>query len=129
MSFMDINQTVYKLCTQNKDLRDFLISKGFNNLSSDTMFNTMAKMIKLKDALKLKNIDAEIFQEEYKSFSSKVIENENFENKDSKYTIEGAVPCPIRVPLMESLKDFSTGKDIDIDFDLISSKIKRNFQT
>ena len=89
---MDINQTVYKLCTQNKDLRDFLISKGFNNLSSDTMFNTMAKMIKLKDALKLKNIDAEIFQEEYKSFSSKVIENENFENKDSKYTIEGAVP-------------------------------------
>lgn len=124
---MDINQTVYKLCTQNKDLRDFLISKGINHLSSDTMFNTMAKMIKLKDALKLKNIDAEIFQEEYKSFSSKVIENENFENKDSKYTIEGAVPCPIRVPLMESLKDFSTGKDIDIDFDLRSANLGMDF--
>ncbi|WP_308533612.1 ABC transporter substrate-binding protein [uncultured Peptoniphilus sp.] len=126
---MDFNKTVFELCNENEKLREFLISKGFEPLKNDKLFKTMAKMIKLKDALKMKNIDRHIFMEEFNNYNGVILEDENIEKEGKKFIVEGAVPCPIRVPLMENLKEISDEKIKEVDFDLRSANLGLDFVT
>lgn len=124
---MDLNLTVYRLCEENKKLREFLISKGYDNLKDDKNYKLMGRMIKLSQALKMKSIDKNQFIEEYNNFLNGYVEL--FENKkDSKYMVAGAVPCPIKVPLFDLLNEFNKKNNIeDIDYDFRTANLGMEF--
>lgn len=126
---MNLNRDVYSLCMENSELKDFLIMKGFDNLKNPAAFKLMAKMIKLKDALKLKGISAELFVEEYERYIGKFeMQEEILNNNTAKYTVAGAVPCPIRVPLIDLLNDYNEKNDIsNIKYDFRSANLGLDF--
>ncbi|WP_028328683.1 DUF438 domain-containing protein [Brachyspira alvinipulli] len=54
---IDINDTVYNICSRYPKLKEALYELGFNNIKNPIMFNTAAKVITLKGALKFKKIN------------------------------------------------------------------------
>ncbi len=101
---------------------DLFIANGFEQFSNKKMFDMMAKMVSLEDALKSKNISAEIFEDRLVSFiedrygSDKV--NTGLEAKSLKadVNIEGVLPCPIRIPLLEGFESWAKSKKDEFDF-------------
>ncbi len=115
-----LNKTIYELCTKDKKLKHFLISKGFENLKDDISFNNFAKMINLESALKMKGIDIDLFISEYKKYKDI---NCIFERKNNKYIIKGSVPCPVKIPLEEKFKEIVENNDFDLAYDFESANL------
>ena len=57
LELIDINDTVYNICSKYPKLKEALYELGFDKIKNPIMFNTAAKIMSLKSALKLKNIN------------------------------------------------------------------------
>ncbi|MDO5715360.1 MAG: ABC transporter substrate-binding protein [Tissierellia bacterium] len=125
---MNFKKSVYESCEEHKKLREFLISKGFDNLKDEDQYRMMAPMINLEDALHMRQIDSAIFEEEFRQYNGYHLEEEA-PNEKGDVLVSGAVPCPIKVPLIEALKDFSPKQKEDINFDLRSANLGMDFVT
>lgn len=109
-----LNKTLYDIINSNPKMYDFFIANGFDNLKNKKMLQIMGKNIKLGMALKSKKINPELFLEKVNAFlekdgdvdisleENKISENEVDTQKD--VLIEGVLPCPIRIPLLEGIK-------------------------
>ena len=118
---IDFNRKIYDLVSGNKDILEFLSANGFENLRDKEMLENFGRKISLKDALKLKNINSDIFRENLEVF----MENKNeFKSEDSDFrgyingkdvAIEGVLPCPIRMPLVDAVDDYINSCERDFN--------------
>lgn len=56
---IDLNDSVYNICTAHNKIKDLLFNLGFDKINNKVMFNTVAKVMTLDKAIKLKNINFE----------------------------------------------------------------------
>lgn len=115
-----LTETIYELCAKDKNLRRFLIAKGFDNFRNDHDFNTFAKLIDLQSALKVKNIEANLFLEEYKKHKERLNLSDD---KSATYRIKGFVPCPVKIPVEEMLREEIARNNLDLSFDFESANL------
>lgn len=109
--FFSLNDTLYQIVEKYPEALDFFIANGFEQLKNRQMFETMAKNINLGMALKAKKINSELFEEKLAAFLEKDSDTDislegRKENSEGDILIEGVLPCPIRIPLMESIKNW-----------------------
>lgn len=119
------NFNIYKLNEENVGFRDFLISRGFENLKNDADFNKLSKLITLNQLLSMKGYSIDKLEKEYEEYK-----NNFYLDKEEKYEfkVKGAVPCPIKVPLMELLKEYNEENKVDnVNYDFRTANLGMDF--
>lgn len=130
--YFSINDKVFDIVESNPSVKEFLITNGFEQFSNDEVFNKMSKNISLSMALKMKKMNVELFEKRLISYldgKNKSIDiNLTYKKKkDYDINIEGVLPCPIRIPLLEQfelwLKENQSKYDYTIGYELKSANL------
>lgn len=113
--------TLFQVTCQYPESIELLVSLGFPSLKDEQMRQSMGSSITIFDALKMKGIPIETFVDELKS---KIKEN-NPIKREGALTIQGVLPCPVKVPLEEAFEKFLMDKDLDypVDYELKSASM------
>ncbi len=123
--YFSVKESLYDITNKYEEAIDMLVAVGFENMKDESQRNTIGKSITLEMALKMKKVNVETFEkqlidiiEENKNHFIELLD-EKIEKKDANVKITGVLPCPVRVPLMESLKEWldENEKDLDIKVD------------
>ena len=124
----NLDDTLYEIIKKYPEALDFFIANGFEQLKNKQMLEVMGKNIKLRMALMSKKINQELFVEKLKMFLKKdadidVSLDESKADENSDLIIEGVLPCPIRIPLLEGIKDWVNEQNVKNDY-FISYNLK-----
>ena len=131
--YFSVNDKVYNIVEKNPKAIDFLISNGFEQFEDRGMFEKMSKNVSLSMALKLKKMNVDLFEERLVSFlegetdsvDKALVGKVKKENAD--INIEGVLPCPIRIPLLEGfeswLEENKNKLDYSTDYELKSANM------
>ncbi len=116
MMVIDPKSTLFQVTCQYSEAVDLLVSLGFPSLKDEQMRRTMGNSISIEDALKMKGIPMETFIDALKS---KVMEKGRVK-QEGALTIQGVLPCPVRVPLTEAFENFIKTNEFDysVDYEL-----------
>ena len=131
--YFSVKESLYDITNKYEEAIDMLVAVGFENMKDESQRNTIGKSITLEMALKMKKVNVETFEkqlidiiEENKEHFNELLEEKN-EKKDANVKITGVLPCPVRVPLMESLKEWldENEKDLDmkVDYELKAASV------
>ena len=126
--YFSITDTLYDITSKYSQAIDLLVSIGFSNMKDESQRKTIGKSITLEMALKMKKVNIDTFEkqlieliEQNENDISELLESNKTEKK-ADITIEGILPCPVRVPLMEAfqqwMKENSDKLDITINYEL-----------
>lgn len=63
MKMIDLNDTVYELCSKYPEIQDILINIGFKDLGVPGMLNTAGRFMTLAKGAAIKKIDMELIKE------------------------------------------------------------------
>lgn len=127
-NYFNITDTIYDITEKYPEMIDFLAANGFEQLKNDAMRKAMGKTISLETALRSKKINVELFikkmedaieQGQY-SVSTGLAQMKKETGADIR--IEGVLPCPIRIPLLDQFEAwFNEKKDhfgFEVDYSL-----------
>lgn len=122
--YFDIKDKVYDITEKYPETIEIFVANGFDQLANEKMRKLMGKTISLEMACRSKKVNVELF-------SQKLIEGiERHRNpidlglagsKDSgkgDVKIEGVLPCPIRVPLLEGFDSWIENNKEELGFDI-----------
>ncbi len=115
---IDLKDTLFNITEKYKEATELLISLGFDSLKDDNLRKMFGSSISLENALKSKKINSD-------EFVARLIERIE-ENKEAqkKYKdtirITGVLPCPVKVPLMETFEKWLSEQNFDfnLNYDL-----------
>lgn len=105
-----LTDTVYDITEKYPEAKELLISQGFEQLSNDLMRKTMGRTISLETALKSRKINPELFEQklvdtiEQGQYAAGTGLSAMKRNSGAEIHVEGVLPCPIRIPLLERLE-------------------------
>ena len=132
-SYVDITENIYEITEKYPETIDLFVANGFTNFDNEMMRKTLGKAITLEDALKSKNISVELFkarlediiEQNRPSLDSGLVAAKS--EQGGEVRVEGVLPCPIRLPLLEKL-DGWLAKEGDalpftIDYDLKAASV------
>lgn len=126
--YFDIKDKVYDITEKYPETIDVFVSNGFKQLANDKMRKMMGKTISLEMALKSKKVNVEQFvqkledviEQNRKSEDESLVAQERIDNADIR--IDGILPCPVRMPLMEAfnkwMDDEGSKLDTTVDYEL-----------
>lgn len=123
-NYFSVKDKIYDIVEKNPKSLEFFISNGFEQFKDRAMFEKMSKNISLSMALKLKGINVDLYEEKLAYYLEN---NGEVVVKNPDIRIEGVLPCPIRVPLLESfelwLRDNKENLGYSISYDLKSANL------
>ena len=114
---INIKDTLYNITEQHEEALELLISLGFDSLKDDNMRKLLGSSVSLENALKSKKIDADMF---VKQLTEKIEENESKSERNKHggtVKITGVLPCPVKVPLLETFEEWLGEQSFDFNFD------------
>lgn len=120
--YFDVKEKVYDITEKYPETIDIFAANGFKQLTNEKMRKIMGKTITLEMACKTKNVNLEVFEQKLvdaieinnSSIDSALITKNEVANADLK--IEGILPCPVRVPLLEGFNEWLAENQKDFDF-------------
>lgn len=131
--YFEITDTIYNITENYPDTIALFVANGFENLNNEVMRKTLGKTISLEMALSMRKINQEQFIEKLEE----IIEQTKPETFTGLYamkkedngdiSIEGVLPCPIRLPLLEKFQSWLDSQkdklDFKVDYDLQSASM------
>lgn len=147
-NYFSVKDKLYDIVEKNPRALDFLINNGFEQFRDKKLLDTMGKKIDFSTALKMKKMNVEVFEArllaflegESTSVDTSLVDTArpiNLTKKKADINIEGVLPCPIRIPLLEGFQswlrenkskfDYSIGYDLqsaNLGLDWIKDKVK-----
>lgn len=121
--YFSLDDKVYDIIEKNPKARTFLISNGFKMLENEIAFNTLAKKVTLRTALSMQKVNPELFAEKLISYLDG--ENRSVDKdllspagQEADIMVEGVLPCPIRVPLMENFTAWLDEKKDELGYSI-----------
>lgn len=104
--YFDIKDSLYDITESYKETIDLFVSIGFKNMEDENQRKTFGRTINLETALKLKKINVDVFTKNLTDAieHNRIVDEENnhIQDEDADIKIEGVLPCPVRIPLMEA---------------------------
>ena len=119
-TYFDRKDTLHQLIQKYPVVLDLLISSGLDNLKNTAMLETLGKTITLEQALMMKKLNVDAFEEKLleaihqQEQNADSALNKKQENKQASITIQGVLPCPIRIPLLEGFEGWLNDQEEDI---------------
>lgn len=120
--YFSIKDKVYDITEKYPETIDVFVSQGFTQLANEKMRKLMGKTITLEMALKTKKVNVELFtqklidviEQNRESIDDSLTLQE--EKKEAGVRISGVLPCPVRIPLMDSFNKWmeEEGKRLNI---------------
>lgn len=110
--YFKLTDTVYDITEKYPEAKELLISHGFEQLKNDLMRKTMGRTISLETALKSRKINPELFVQkltdaiEQGQYSTGTGLSAMKKESGAEIRVEGVLPCPIRLPLLEKLESW-----------------------
>ena len=132
-NYFSLTDKVGDILDKYPETLEVFVANGFEQLKNPVMRKVMAGTITLEMALKMKKVNPEIFaqklidtiQQEREGIDYTLREEGSFAEGDIR--IEGVLPCPIRIPLMENftakLEEIKATSDKSIGYDLRSASM------
>lgn len=124
--YFDIKDKVYDLTEKYPETIDVFVEAGFTQLKNETMRKMMGKTISVEMACKSKKVNTELFEqklidiiEQHRTdVDGKLSIGKNIKGAEVK--INGILPCPVRLPLLEGFESFLENNDLgfDIEYEL-----------
>jgi len=104
---VDLKTSLYDFVKKYPATIPFLVSQGLTQVKDETMLEQFGKQVSLKQMLAMRNLNPETFSERLEEVLADHIDTN--ENTPPEKTIHllGALPCPVRMPLMESFNNFA----------------------
>lgn len=121
--YFSLSDKVFDVTQRYPELLEWLADNGFANLRNDTMRKLMGSTISLENALRSKKIDLNSAEKqlvaiiENRKAATKMTAEQNG-NKTASIRVEGVLPCPIRVQLLEKLDGWVKNKKISVQYEL-----------
>lgn len=129
-AYFSLNEKVYDVTEQYPPILDLLISKGFENLRNTAMRETLGRTITVEQALKIKKIDLELFNKEVESVLgnrklqlSDGLTRAQFQSETAQFSIEGVLPCPVKLQLLDKFEAFISEENLEVNMDLQSASL------
>lgn len=66
MKTIDLNKTVYELCSEYPEVQEILIKLGFKDLATPSMLKTVGKFMILPKGAAMKRIELELIKETFR---------------------------------------------------------------
>jgi len=108
---IDSKITVLELAEKHPEAFNLFLSKGFENFKDSATLNSVGKFLKLENALKQKDYDVESFMNNLNDIDANNDAKVDITLREHKgegdITLKGLLPCPVRLPLLESIDAFS----------------------
>lgn len=135
--YFDIKDTLYDITEKYPETIELLEEIGFDNLKDEKLREDIGKKISLEMALNMKKLNVQTFEEKLielinlnrVSFDKTINMNEKNENADVR--IEGVLPCPVRVPLLEGfnkwMEDKGNSLNLKVDYELKAASMGVDF--
>lgn len=131
--YFENTDTIFNITEKYPDTIALFVANGFENLANEFMRKTLGKTISLEMALSMRKIN----QEEFIKKLEESIDQNHLESFTGLYAmkkedggdicIEGVLPCPIRLPLLENFQSWlESQKDnlkFSVDYDLQSASM------
>lgn len=124
--YFDIKDKVYDITEKYPETIDVFVEACFDQLKNEKMRKIMGKTISAEIACRSKKINIELFEEKLidiieqnrTDVDGKLSMDKNLEDAD--ITINGILPCPVRLPLLEGFESFLEEKNLEenVDYDL-----------
>ncbi|HIU63994.1 MAG TPA: ABC transporter substrate-binding protein [Candidatus Avacidaminococcus intestinavium] len=126
--YFKMEDTVFNITEKYPETINLLAANGFENLKNDLLRKTLGKTISLEQALRSKKINLEVFEQKMVEFieqanptvTTGLTRMQKLDGSDIR--IEGVLPCPIRLPLLERfedwLKEHQKEFGYEVDYDL-----------
>ncbi|MBP9920565.1 MAG: ABC transporter substrate-binding protein [Proteiniclasticum sp.] len=113
--YIDHRMSLYSVTEEIERALELLVSLGFSNLRDEKQRELFGKVITISDALKTKGISLDAFTE---MLGEHGIEEE--QNHSMKVKMAGVLPCPVRVPLLESFEEWLSEREFPfhLEYDL-----------
>ncbi|WP_312712256.1 ABC transporter substrate-binding protein [Proteiniclasticum ruminis] len=113
--YIDHRMSLYSVTEEIEGALELLVSLGFSNLRDEKQRELFGKVITISDALKTKGISLDAFTE---MLGEHGIEEE--QNHSMKVKMAGVLPCPVRVPLLESFEEWLSEREFPfhLEYDL-----------
>lgn len=127
--YFDVGEKVYDITERYPETIDVFAANGFEHLKNEAMRKVMGKTISLELACKTKKINLDIFEQKLVDIIEQTRDSLDSslsdvkKNKDGKIRIEGVLPCPVRIPLMESFTKWLE-ENVNLFPDGISHELK-----
>ncbi|MNI42660.1 hypothetical protein D3C73_969610 [compost metagenome] len=71
---LDMNQTVYELCSSHPDAMEIMLELGFKSIAEPGMLQTAGRFMTLAKGAKMKKIDPELIKAKFRSKGYAIIE-------------------------------------------------------
>lgn len=122
--YFSLLDSVYAVTERHPELIELFATNGFENLQNESMRTTIGKNISIETALHSKQMDVVLF-EHY--MVERIEQEEAFHAKKEKgvqdrlakeIRIEGVLPCPIRVQLLEQIESWLKEQSVSVQYDL-----------
>jgi ABC-type Fe3+ transport system substrate-binding protein len=118
--YFSTKDTIYDITSKYEEALDLLVLAGFDNMKDPKQRETIGKNISLEMALQMKQLNVDTFAknliEAIESNESTTSLAETKATDDYDLKIEGILPCPVKVPLMEAMNNWmeTAGKSLDL---------------
>ena len=121
MKFVNLKDSINIILEKYPETLDFFINQGFDQFENKVMLKTLGK-ITLETALKSKAINVELFLENLNEFIAQTRNSEdvtlNKLEKNHEIKVEGLLPCPVRIPLLDQVKQYQAETGAEFSYDL-----------
>lgn len=127
-TYFDIKDTVYNITEKYEEAVDLLVNAGLDQMKDKAQRETLGKSITLEMALKMKQVNVATFEERLvetirdnrESIDASLRGKEK--KDDAKIRIDGILPCPVKIPLLEGFEGWLETQDDtfknDLDYEL-----------
>ncbi len=127
-TYFDIKDTVFDITEKYDEAIDLLINVGLDQMKDKVMRESLGKNISLEMALQMKQVNVKTFedrlvqaiQDNRESIDASLAAKEK--KTDAKIRIDGILPCPVKIPLLEGFEGWLDTKDKqfkeDLDYEL-----------
>lgn len=109
--YFNLEDSVYYIIDRYENTLDIFINAGFEQFKNRDLLEKFGKNLSLRSALKSKNINEDLFIKELIELievgnDSKGLLLDGKKNLGKRIKVEGVLPCPVTLPLMEGFKEF-----------------------
>lgn len=112
MKYIDITRSLHHLVSKYPEIKPYLIEQGLKQVEDDTLLETIGKRLTLQVVIQSKGLNEALFtaqlEEIIASYRNNADTTLSFKetNQEASIRIQGVLPCPVRLPLLEGFEEW-----------------------